>query len=491
MPRFIGIFFLLLLSGSAAYAQVASDCGNAIAICNNTPVNGAINGFGKDDFNGAAVSGCLEQTLDGSIESNSAWYRFRTGASGQLGFNIGISMDEDWDFALYKTDDCHKLGEPVRCNFFDNQEANSFVGVGKDPTGRMDNVQYEDWLQVEAGENYYLFINNFSNSNSGFSVQFSGNIFVSHPNDALDCSLIDNLLGPPVSACEGNPVLLDATTSYATNYNWFTDTGSGFIPITGENDATLNVNASAQYRVEVLRPSGSIISEVQVAFSEVPVAHPIGDKASCSGFDVVELSQIDAEVLGNQSSQKFVVSYHASLADATNGIHALANPHPTHLGTETIYVRVGPIDNPRCFDVSQSFRLINLKTPVLDFPQIAYLCEIDSGIFLGPEHPHSGYTYEWDSGETTPNIEVTQAGQYTLTVTNTQSGLSCSDSRTVTVIASEPPTITDIEIEDLSNHNTITVLAAGPTPLNTVWTMGPTKRLTNFITYCPVGTASP
>ncbi len=399
MPRFIGIFFLLLLSGSAAYAQVASDCGNAIAICNNTPVNGAINGFGKDDFNGAAVSGCLEQTLDGSIESNSAWYRFRTGASGQLGFNIGISMDEDWDFALYKTDDCHKLGEPVRCNFFDNQEANSFVGVGKDPTGRMDNVQYEDWLQVEAGENYYLFINNFSNSNSGFSVQFSGNIFVSHPNDALDCSLIDNLLGPPVSACEGNPVLLDATTSYATNYNWFTDTGSGFIPITGENDATLNVNASAQYRVEVLRPSGSIISEVQVAFSEVPVAHPIGDKASCSGFDVVELSQIDAEVLGNQRFPKVRCELSRFLGRC-NERNTCIGQSPSNAIRNRDHLRAGrPYRQSKCFDVSQSFRLINLKTPVLDFPQIAYLCEIDSGIFLGPEHPHSDYTYNGIQGK--------------------------------------------------------------------------------------------
>ncbi|MGB7396182.1 MAG: T9SS type B sorting domain-containing protein, partial [Pricia sp.] len=108
-----------------------------------------------------------------------------------------------------------------------------------------------------------------------------------------------------------------------------------------------------------------------------------------------------------------------------------------------------------------SFRLINLETPVLEFPETSYLCQSDVGIFLGPANPNPNFSYAWDSGETIPNLEVAQAGEYTLTATNTEGGLSCSDTRTVTVIASEPPTITDIEIEDLSNNNIITVMANG------------------------------
>ncbi|WKX74852.1 hypothetical protein [Zobellia laminariae] len=83
MSRFIILWFVLFFWGiSVVSAQVSSDCSNAIPICNNTPVNGGTTGFGIDDFNSAATSGCLEQTLSGVIESNSAWYRFRTGASG-------------------------------------------------------------------------------------------------------------------------------------------------------------------------------------------------------------------------------------------------------------------------------------------------------------------------------------------------------------------------------------------------------------------------
>ncbi len=465
MNRFLVIFFPLFFLGMLAHAQVASDCGDAIPICNNTPTNGGTNGFGKDDFNGALESGCLEQTLDGTVESNSAWYRFRTGASGQLGFNIRIDTNEDWDFALYKTDDCDSLGDPVRCNFFDNQDADAFIGVGEDPTGSFDNVQYEDWLQVEPGEDYYLFINNFSNVNSGFSVHFSGNIFATNPDDALDCSIVANLLGPPISACENDFILLDATTSNATGYRWFSDEGSGFYLVAGENDPTLHVDASANYRVEVLRPSGVIISETQVAFSEMPVAHPVADEASCTNLDVVDFSQKDSIIRGSQDPTQFVVSYYASLADAINGVNELPKQYPTQAGSQTIYVRIGSIDNPRCFDVSQSFQLINLETPVFDFPEEVFLCEANMGIFLGPENPNPKYTYGWDSGETTPTIEVTEAGKHTLTVTNTQAGLSCSDFRTITVSVSRPPNITDIKIEDLSTNNTITVMADGSNAL--------------------------
>ncbi|MGB6151999.1 MAG: T9SS type B sorting domain-containing protein [Pricia sp.] len=465
MNRFFVFFLTLFFHGMSAYAQVASDCGTAIPICNSTPTNGGTNGFGMDDFNGATVSGCLEETLNGAIESNSAWYRFRTGASGQLGFNIRIDTEEDWDFALYRSSDCNSLGEPVRCNFFDNQDANAFIGVGEDPTGSMYTVQYEDWLEVSPGEEYYLFINNFSNVNSGFSIQFSGNIFVTNPNDALDCTIVDNLLGPPISACEGDTMVLDASVSDASQYRWFKDEGSGFMPISGEHDSTLQAGVSANYRVEVERPASTLISEVQVAFSDVPVAYPVGDEASCTNLDVVDFSRKDAVVLGSQDASQFVVSYHASLADATNGMHALPKQYPTVSGTQTIYVRVGSIDNPRCFDVSQSFQLINLETPQLNFSETAFLCETNAGTVIGPNAPNANYIYSWSSGETTPNIEVFEAGSYTLTATHTESGLSCSDSRTVTVGISSPPNITDIEIVDLSNNNTVTVIAEGPNAL--------------------------
>ncbi len=448
------IFFIGLCT---VQAQISPDCGTAVPICNNTPVNGGTTGYGIDDFNGDEVSGCLEKTLTGVIESNSAWYRFRTGASGQLGFNIGFDASEDWDFALYKTNDCDNLGEPVRCNFFDNSDANSYSGVGQDPSGGPENFQYEDWLDVAQGEDYYLLINNFSNTNSGFSIQFSGSIFLTNPYDALDCSIINNLLGPPISACEGEPVLLDATTTSAVNYAWFIDSGTGFVPMVGENGATLSVSQSASYRVTVVTPTGNIISDVQVAFSAAPSTYPITDAASCEGFQSFDLSQKDSEALGGQNPSKFVVSYYASLADANNGNNVLPKMHPTVLGTQTIYVRVSSVDNPNCFDVSGQFQLINLESPKMDFPSEASLCVNGGTVTIGFDMAVANCTYLWDNGAQTAQITVVQAGTYTLTATHVEGNLSCSDTKTVSVTVSDPPEISNIEIEDLQNNNTVTI----------------------------------
>tara|TARA_R110002167_G_scaffold103346_10_gene267407 strand:- start:1835 stop:3640 length:1806 start_codon:yes stop_codon:yes gene_type:complete len=455
----VGELFILLffLGASAIWAQVSPDCIGAVPICSNTPINGGTNGYGNDDFNGAAATGCFRPGYNGTIESNSAWYHFRTSAAGQFGFNIGYDASEDWDFALYKSNDCSNLGEPVRCNFFDNTDQNSFLGIGQDPTGDTDNIQYDSWLDVAPGEDYYLLINNFSNTNSGFSIQFSGDIFDTNPYDAMDCSIINNLLGPPISTCEGDTVILDATTAGATTYNWFEDQGAGFVPIAGQNNPTLSVMLSANYRVQVVTPSnGNIISEVQVAFSRVPTAFSISDSASCTGLDIYDFTQKDPEVLGSQDPNAYVVSYYSSLADANNGTNVLPKQYPTQSGTQTIYVRVASVDNPNCFDVSEQFQLINLETPTLDFPTEAYLCgngSVDIGYQVAP----ANYSFLWDTGETTPGISVSQAGNYTLTATNTQSGLSCSDSKTISVVASNPPTIANIVIEDLQRNNTVTI----------------------------------
>jgi len=452
------LWLLFLLGFGQLSAQVAADCVNAIPICNNTPVNGGTNDFGIDDFNGATMSGCLEQTLTGAIESNSAWYRFRTGANGQLGFNIGMNTSEDWDFALYRSTDCNNLGEPVRCNFFDNGDENSFMGVGQDPSGDMANIQYEDWLEVAAGEDYYLLINNFSNSNSGFSIQFSGHIFVTNPFDALDCSIINNLLGPPISACEGDIIVLDATTTDAVTYNWFEDLGSGYQTISGENNATLSVSNTAFYRVEVIMPSGNtIISDVQVAFSTVPITNALSNVSYCSDMTVYDLAQKDTEALGGQSSDDFVVSYYTDLSDAQSGINFVAKQYQPAIGTQTIFVRTTSLSNPNCFDISQQFDLNVIENPLLDFPEEEFICQDSGSITIGDSTNNINYNYAWDTGETSATISVSQGGSYTLTATNNAAGVGCSNTRTITVVVSTPPIITNVIIDDLQKNNRVSL----------------------------------
>jgi gliding motility-associated-like protein len=449
----------LFLLSHGLFAQISPDCLNAIPICNNTPVNAGTQGFGQDDFAGSLMSGCLEQTTSGAIESNSAWYRFRTGASGELGFNIGFDTSEDWDFALYRTNDCGNLGDPVRCNFFDNSDGEAYMGVGVDPTGSATTVLYEPWLQVSAGEDYYLLINNFSNTNSGFSIQFTGQIFVTNPNDALDCSIISNLLGPPIAACENENITLDATTPGAIGYQWFQDTGNGFQPIAMAVSATFPVPASALYRVEVITPSTTIYSDVQVAFTTAPTVQPIADRTLCYDTGMFDLSQLDSEALGMQDPGSYNVSYHGTPGDAALGINPLQKNHPLIPGTEALYVRITSMANAKCFDASGLLRLITIPTPLPDFPTEVTVCENSGPVFIGDSTPEPQYTYNWDNGENTAGITVDQSGVYTLTATTAGGGIGCSVSWPVTVVISKTPAISEIVINDLQASNTVEILA--------------------------------
>lgn len=446
-----------LFFGIFAFGQVSPDCSAAVPICSNTPINGGADGFGMDDFNGQNTSGCLERTTTGSIESNSAWYRFRTNASGQLGFNIGHDSNEDWDFALYLATDCTDLGEPIRCNFFDNSDNNAFIGVGEDPTGNANNVQYEDYITVAPGEDYYLFINNFSTVNSGFSIQFSGEVFVDNPNSALDCSIISNLLGSPIIACSNIPVVLDATTNNALSYSWYLDTGFGFLQFVGETSNTLNADQDGVYRVEVITPMGAIISDVQVAFAEVPITFPVEDESFCQsnlGFDFQRKTD---EVLGGQLPSNYLVSYFISQQDADQNINALTGDHIPPIGDQTIYIRVSAIENPDCYDASQSFVLSTIAPPELGADEEIRLCEGESGVSIGETVTDPNYSYEWNNGETTPMITVSESGSYVLTATTTVNNVFCIRTRTITVVNGDAPRISGIAMDGFSYQNTIRI----------------------------------
>ncbi|NKI33089.1 T9SS type B sorting domain-containing protein [Croceivirga thetidis] len=440
--------------------QVSPDCSSAVPICSNTPVNGGTLSYGVDDFNGAHSSGCLEVSTSGVIESNSAWYRFRTAASGQLGINIGHDSSEDWDFALYLADDCNTLGDPIRCNFFDNRDQNTFIGIGMDPSGDTANVQYEDWIQVEPGQDYFLFINNFSNNNSGFSIQFSGDVFTTNPTDALDCSIVSNLLGPPIAACENETVILDATTPNASSYAWYEDLGMGFNEILGANNATLQVLQDAFYRVRVITPTESIISDVQVAFNQVPVTQAVQDIIYC--FDdsnsIFDLSAIDATARGPLAPQEFTVSYHSSQVDADLGLNPLPKEYQKTLGDETIFIRTTSVQNPKCYDSFQSFRLNALGVNISNIASEVSICENAASITIGEENPNPNFSYEWSTGELTPTIAVAGPGSYSLTVTNSHGMATCSQTQVINVLESLSPRIGSVQVNDLQSDNSVTII---------------------------------
>lgn len=243
-----------------ANAQNSPDCRTAIPVCADAPILSATDGGGDiDDFDPDVITqtGCLEKgsVSSANIENNTSWYVFRAGTDGQIGFDIealpssGTIVTSELDFALYGPFDqttgqnfCTIVGngsaQPIRCNYEVNDT--NFTGIGVNPIdGRVgapfvvgSQNTYDEWLDVTAGEIYYLFINNYNTNFNGdpepFELTFTGTSVQADQNTALDCTLRDEFLGLDIIACEGDPdIVLSALNSPAgpsiANVTWTLD----------------------------------------------------------------------------------------------------------------------------------------------------------------------------------------------------------------------------------------------------------------------------
>jgi len=268
-----------------------------------------------DDFDPDAVrqTGCLEKgsVSSANIENNTSWFVFRAGTGGQVGFDIEAlptnggagTPTAEWDFAVYGPYDqtsgqnfCTIIGdgssEPIRCNYEVNNT--SFTGVGVNPENGQEGAPflvgsqntYDEWLDVQPGEIYYILINNFNTNFDGdpepYMLTFTGNSVQNDQNTALDCTLRDEFLGLDIIACEGDPdITLSALNSPAgpdiVNVTWSVDfEDDGTIDqqlLSGPTETELVVSSpnSGRYFVDIETSFGNVTDDVLITYFGIPV----------------------------------------------------------------------------------------------------------------------------------------------------------------------------------------------------------------------------
>ena len=300
---------ILVVFAQAARAQNSPDCRSAIPVCADSVTTWVADGSGAiDDFDPDVIrqTGCLEKgsVSSANIENNTSWFVFRAGTDGQIGFDIealpvlpGGSITAEWDFALYGPDvDCGAISngaaQPIRCNY----EVNStgFTGIGVNPANGQQGQPfikgsqntYDEWLQVQAGEVYYLLVNNYNTNFNGdpesFTLTFTGSSVDADQNTALDCTLRDEFLGLDIAACNGDPdIVLSALNSPAgpdiANVTWsvdFNDDGVvDQVLASGPAATTLTVSSpdSGRYFVQIEPTTGGTIEDdILITFYGVP-----------------------------------------------------------------------------------------------------------------------------------------------------------------------------------------------------------------------------
>ncbi|MCV6628243.1 MAG: T9SS type B sorting domain-containing protein [Flavobacteriaceae bacterium] len=454
MYKYLVLFYGFVLLPMLLQGQKNTTCAEAIPLDGNVPITGPLKSILTAD-SPVFSSDCF----DNSKPNYGQWYTFRTNFVGQLGFHIKSEDNIQWGFALFKASDCDNLGAPIRCAAGSDMANNDYAGIGQHPLEGSKADNYVSWLRTTANQTYYLWIGTNMAQNKGFSLQFYGQLFLDHPEEPFDSSLITNLLGSPIIACEGKEVVLNALEAEAQSYAWSVDLGEGNLSLP-ETKGKLLVLESGVYAVV----ADGVESSVQVQF--VPKAKEIDflpDMVQCEipksdGLAVFDLGQMDRAVLGRQQEKNFRVSYHNSLVDAQLGKNPLpkfsyqnVNPYG-----ETIYVRKASAFQQFCpFEIS-SFELVVVDTPEFDIAEKVGLCAGKS-VRLGDAEGSSLYTYAWSTGETSPTIEVSKSGIYEVVVSNIVGEANCSISMNVEVEVYYPPVLTDVEIQSQGSSNSLLV----------------------------------
>ncbi len=178
------------------------------------------------------------------------------------------------------------------------------------------------------------------------------------------------------------------------------------------------------------------------------------------GLMSFNLTDANATILANSPSDlniTYYETYNDALLENNSVGTSFTNTTPNH---QTIYARVE--NSNACYGISE------IELTVYDLPNIetefeTYYClnfspepiVLQGGVIDGSP---SNYYYNWSTGETTSEIEIDTPGTYTVRVSNTN---GCFKDRTITVSPSNIASITQIEVIDASQNNSISVIVNG------------------------------
>ncbi|WP_372755417.1 T9SS type B sorting domain-containing protein [Mariniflexile sp.] len=178
------------------------------------------------------------------------------------------------------------------------------------------------------------------------------------------------------------------------------------------------------------------------------------------GYGLFNMSLVESQLIGNQNGLK--IQYF----DANN--NQLPNPLPfeyknTTAWFQTIFVKVENEFNSLCYSQT-SFDLVVNELPLVTIENAYFLCNLEPSMHLIVEDYLDYYAWEYQDGTVISNsyeVNLVEAGNYKLTVGEIKNGIYCENSFHFKLIRSELPDIVNVDFQELSDANFITVNATG------------------------------
>jgi gliding motility-associated-like protein len=202
--------------------------------------------------------------------------------------------------------------------------------------------------------------------------------YIYFDNFTIDSCIMNLNIGSDTTLCQGASLLLNANTPFS-NYLWQNNS----------IDSVFTVTQPGTYWVKVINACGSIIDTIHVAFV-APVSLHINDTSFCEGNTCLinATNSSYTKYLWNTGDTTPLITVHNS------GLYIVTASNNTCKITDTVHVST-------------------YLPPSLNILHDTILCEGNSLTINATNNTYN--TYLWNTGETTPQITVTQTGKYIVT----------------------------------------------------------------------------
>lgn len=414
-----------------ANAQNSSiqDCLGAIPVCQQIYVEDK-SPFGFGNVN--EVNGAIDCN---PIESNSIWYVFTVNKAGKFGFLLTPNNPaDDYDWSLYNITNasCEDISTDasllVSCNAAGGTDCSGMTGANGDSEfseqgPNCDNFPpnllagfspFNDLIDVQEGNTYVLFINNFGGSSNGYTLDFglSGDIGIFDEvrpslesavlsdgcdgatirvqfSEFIQCATIadanfqlDGAGGP--FALSLSSVNCDAGGNYSKEF--FLNVNPSIAG--GNYTLSLNVNESTEALDLCDNPAGPADFQI-TGPGQAPTIDLGNDTTLCTGATLLlDASQLSGTYLWNDGSTA------PSLEVTASGIYSVEVNTGCGIAADIINVNFA---SGLALDLGPDTSLCSSETLLLDATS-------------------AGATYLWSDGTTNSTLQVNQPGTYSVTV---------------------------------------------------------------------------
>ncbi|MDQ0592729.1 gliding motility-associated-like protein [Chryseobacterium ginsenosidimutans] len=423
------------------------DCSSAITVCGNSNINYTPVGIGNTN---ETLGGCL------SYENHSVWYKFTIATSGTLTFDLAPTGPVDYDWAIYGPNvTCSNRGTPVRCN-----ASGYFVNTGMNMTntntssGAGNTDPYCKYMDVVAGQTYYLYIDNWSTTVYTFNLTWGGTAtFVSPftsstiaPNPFIPPGTAGPTANSPreINICGNNSIfnfntlsagILNGNPNFTVNYySTANDAATGNNPIT--SPITANTSNTYYYSISYHDPN-----------------NPTSTINSCKQTNAIVFKDKSLTASITASATKLCPNGNITLtsSNSTGNTWSTGETSQTitilNAGTYTLTSTNGICTSPQA-----SVTITQDTDPNVQITGNLTLCESTSTT-LTATSTGTGNTYLWSNGSTATSINISTPGTYTVTV---KTPANCQYTKSVNVVQGAVPVAQNATLTNCSNTTTAT-----------------------------------